>query len=245
MSVLPVDARVEMLRDAVLSGDQNLGAVILRAVRDRSPRVRATAAELIGEHKNELFLDSLHELLFDPSGLVRSEAIQALGVIEEGSGRHYEDLISRLRDKKSIVRIAAIESLAQLRDFEAISEIESSLEDHDSLVRAYAAIALAELGCSSCLPRILGALALEREDTATAGFLVAIRLLGEATKFTTLLALLDSNQYQVRCFVANWLPRLELTARELSQAKVSVEEALSHPLARADSSTMSRVLELL
>ncbi|HEY1203470.1 MAG TPA: HEAT repeat domain-containing protein [Bryobacteraceae bacterium] len=219
--------------------------MISRAMRDRSPVVRATAAELIAREKKASFLGSLHEMLSDASGLVRGEVIEALGVIEEGSGRHHEDLISRLHDVKPLVRIAAVESLARLQDLRAIPGITSCLQDQDSLVRAYAAIALAELGGSTCLPSISNALAAEGDETAAAGFLVAMRLLGDETKFAALLALLSSSGYRVRCFVANWLPRLKLARKELGAARMAVEEALSHPLGCADASTMSSALERL
>ena len=239
---LPVDARVTRLRNALSSGGQTADAAILQATRDRSPIVRATAAELIAKESNVSFLGSLHEMLSDPSGLVRGEVIEALGVVEEGSGRHHEDLASRLRDVKPMVRIAAIETLAKLQDLVAIPGIESRLQDQDPLVRAYAAIALAELGGSTCLPSILNALAAEADDTAAAGLLVAIRLLGDETEFEALLALLSSSRYRVRCFVANRLPHMTLTHAELRSARAAVQEALNHPLGRADASTMSRVL---
>ena len=245
ISSLSVHARIEIVRDAVVSGDQNVGAMISRAIRDRSPKVRATAAELIAKQKNVSFLGSLHDMLSDPSDIVRSEAIDALGIMEEGSGRHHEDLISRLRDVKPIVRIAAIESVTLLQDFSATPEIESCLEDDNSLVRAYAAIALAELGCAKCLPHISKALAVEKDEAASAGFMIAMYILGDGSKFTALLTLLSSDRYQVRCFVANWLPRLKLNSKELGAAKMKIEEALSHPLGRADASTMSSVRKLL
>lgn len=245
MRLISVRARVEILRDAFVSENQNVDAIISRAIRDRSPKVRATAAELIAKRKNASFLDSLHELLSDPSDLVRGEAIDALGVIEEGSGRHYENLVSRLHDVKRIVRIAAIETLTLLRDFRSVSEIESCLGDDDPLVRAYAAIALAELVGSTYLAQISNALAAEKDEAAAAGLMVAMRILQDETKFTTLLSLLSSRKYQVRCFVANWLPRLNLSSKELEAANVKIEEALSHPLGRADGSTMLSVREQL
>jgi len=237
-----VDARLRNLRDSIAVGTKTANAAISRAMRDRSPIVRATAAELIAKQRNRLFLGSLHKLFSDPNDMVRGEAIEALGVIEAGSGSHHEDLVSRLHDSKPMVRIAAIETLAHVQDLRSIPEIQTCLDDEDSLVRAYAAIALAELGCKPCLSRISNALAVEKENTAAAGFLVAMRFLGDDTKFETLLALLHSDQYRVRCFVANWLLRLKLKPRELRAVRAAVKEALDHSLGRADSSTMLRVL---
>ena len=144
-----------------------------------------------------------------------------------------------------MVRIAAIESLAQIEDIRSIPEIEICLKDQDPLVRAYAAIGLAELGCDECLPRISNALAAERDDAAAVGFLVAMYMLGDEAKLPELLALLSSSQYRVRCFGANSLLDLNFSDEERRLAKTKLEEAMSHALALADAEAMSRVLEKL
>ena len=245
MSVLPVHLRIEKLRQAAARGKSEVTPLISLALRDRSPSVRATAVELIAAQKDISFLNSVHHLLSDPNDLVRSEAIDALGTLEEGSGKHYEDLILRLHDEKRLVRISALESLALLQDLDAIREIQSILKDRDSLVRAYAAIALAELGSTASLSLISEALQRENDEAAEAGYLVALHILGDTTNFGRLLSLLSSAGYRVRCFVANWLPRLEMKESELAAAKARIEDALKQPLGRADASTMSNVRELL
>lgn len=245
MSILPVQGRVEHLRQTAASGRNEAAPLISRALQDRSPKVRATAVELIATHKDTSFLNSIHHLLSDPSDLVRSEAIDALGVLEEGSRKHYKVLISCLRDEKPLVRISALETLALLQDVNSIPEIKARLKDSDSLVRAYAAIALAELRSATSGSAISNVLQRENDETAAAGFLVALHLLGDRTRFSQLISLLSSRQYRVRCFVANWLPRLKLGASELAAAKAKVEQAAAHPLGLADASTMSSVREQL
>jgi HEAT repeat protein len=182
-------------------------------------------------------------MLSDPSDLVRAEAIEALGILREGSGEHHEDLVSLLGDVKKIVRIAAIESLVLIQDARSIPKIAACLKDADSLVRAFAAVGLAELGCKNCFELIADALSHETDDAAAAGFLVALVMLGDGTKLKQLFALLLSDQYRVRCFVANWLLRLNLNGEQIKAARAMVKEAFRHPLGRADASTMASVLK--
>lgn len=244
LSSQSVQERISILRDSFVSGLRNATATS-RSLRDRSPRVRAAAIELIAQHRADEYLSSVHSMLSDPSELVRIEALEAVGLLEEASGEHHEGLVCRLRDTKALIRITAIESLVQLRDTSAMPQIAARLKDTDPLVRAYAAIALAELGSKTCVDLILDALSVETADAATAGFLVSLVMLGDDTKLVHLLALLLSEEYRVRCFVANSLIRLGLEGEHLQAARAGVQEALDHPLGHADESNMFEVLDQL
>ncbi len=241
---LSVERRIELLKSTASNRRGGISA-ITRALRDRSPRVRATAVDLVARQKRFEFSNEIHELLSDRSYLVRSEATEALGVLDEGSGNHHEDLASRLKDVKAGVRIAAIESIVQIEDAHSIPEMATCLKDRNPLVRAYAAIGLAQSGCRDFDDQILVALLDESDDTATAGFIVALVILGDKTRLKSLLGLLSSKQYQVRCFVANWIPRLKLKSEHLEWARAGLKQAYKHPLGRADESTVATVLKEL
>jgi HEAT repeats len=187
----------------------------------------------------------LTKLLSDPSEVVRVEAVEAIGNIKEASGRHYNDLNSRLTDHRIMVRIVTVEALAQINDRRAIPNIKARLFDASPLVRAFAAIGLAELKCKKCRTAIARCLSEEYEDAASSGYLVALVLLGDRTKITPLLNLLLSRNYRVRCFVANWLPRLRIGRRLVKSVEANLREATKRPLERADLSTMKETLTQL
>jgi HEAT repeat protein len=125
---------------------------ISRALRDRSLRVRAAAIETIANEQVIELFDEVNKLLSDPSEVVRVGAVEAIGNIKEASGWHYNDLYSRLTDHRMMVRIVTIEALTQINDRRAIPNIKARLFDASPLVRAFAAIGLAELKCkvSNC-----------------------------------------------------------------------------------------------
>jgi HEAT repeat protein len=240
--LLPVKTRIRVLKNAAISKRPNIRAVLMRAMKDPSARVRAIAVELAAKTSDIALVGHLQRMMSDSSRLVRSEAVEAFGNMEAGTGRHHKSLVSRLGDTEPLVRIAAIESITQIQDTAAVMDVESHLADSDPLVRAYAGIALAEMGCQKCLSRILDALAKEKTQHATAGLLIAMQILGDNSQFIRLLDLLLSSQYRVRIFVANWIPRLNLNNAESMAAKKALQRAIGDSLGRADASTMSAVL---
>ena len=72
----------------------------------------------------------------------------------------------------------------------AIPKILSLIKDDDPLVRAYAATSLADLKCFDCRARLAEAMKGNQPEAATAGILVALHLLGDASRFLDLLSLL-------------------------------------------------------
>jgi HEAT repeat protein len=240
-----VDERIKALRQAFHVLRANNDSRLIYALRDPSPRVRATAIELIAREKVVSLEGLVRHALTDSNTVVRTEAVEALGVLHKGSGTHLTDLTACLRDPKPIVRIVAIESLSLIKDRQSIPEILPLIKGDDPLVRAYAAISLADLGCLECLTHLVDALKQNQPEAAAAGILVALHLMGSKDRLPELITLLSSTEYQVRCFVANWLPRLGLHGEDLESAKHGVRIALNNPVARADASSMSRVLHEL
>lgn len=212
------------------------------AVRDRSPSVRFKAIEAISEQGMRDAVPLVESLLGDRSEKVRYDAAESIGRLLQGSGASHEGLRSLLLDRSPLVRIQAMESLAIVSDRGSLRAIASLLADADPHVRAYAARSIAELGGLPYVQEIEAALGTEADERARAGILEALLLLGKREVFATFLALLSSNDYHVRCAVANALDDLPLDETQLHRALASLSEAHERSLGVADRSTIKRVL---
>jgi HEAT repeat protein len=241
-----VKNRLAILKRAASSRTNPISIdVLASAIRDPSPRVRSEAIQIISERKIEVALPIVDKLLSDKSESVRIDAIACLGLFQQRSKDSGKKIQRLLRDRSFLVRIEALESLAILRYQGALPLIVTLLNDKNPLVRAYAARAIAALGGVSYVERLQDILRLEKHESARAGFLEAMLLLGKKEVFGSFLELLHSRDYRVRCAVANALEEIPLDRAQTEFAVRALSEARQHALVLADKSSVSRVLRLL
>lgn len=147
-------------------------------------------------------------------------------------------------DKSFLVRIEAMESLAYLGDESALPAIANLLSYKNPLVRAYAARSIAALrGGRAYAQRLKNMLSLEKQESARAGLLEALFLLGEHETFTSLLGLLSSTDYRVRCAIANTLAEIPLDKNQRKAATLALMQAEQHAIAVADKTTVASTLK--
>src|SRR5262249_20968234 len=156
-----------------------------------------------------------------------------------------DKMLTLLRDRSFLVRIETLESLARLHEYDALPAIAELLSDGNALVRAYSARALAALNGKAYVSAIENALSLEKQDTARSGLLEALFLLGQEEVFKQLLQLLLSDDYRVRCAVANTLAETQLNRNQLGLALAALRQAQQDAIAVADLSTVKRTLDFL
>ncbi len=136
-------------RVSALDELRNLGAgeatpLLVRALADRLPEVRAAAAEVAGELRAFEVLDVLVGRLSDRSPAVRSAAVRALGVMR---ARDAVGPASRLlADSVAEVRVAAVQALGEIGSAEAIVPIVDVLTDRSRDVVVAALGAMGRLG---------------------------------------------------------------------------------------------------
>lgn len=112
------------------------------ALRYRDPRIRAGAAEVLGDlgPRANRSVPALVHLLQDRDKAVRVRAARALGAV--GAPSAVPPLIAALNDFLPAVRAASAESLGRIRAAEGIAALTQELADPEAEVRVKAAQAL-------------------------------------------------------------------------------------------------------
>lgn len=237
-----VAERVVKLQQGVFS---KMDHVLESALRDRSPKVRGTAIDIIIKNEIREALPLIEPGLLDPSAAVRMTAAEAIGTLSSTRRRPHHGLRSLLTDPSPLVRIESLESLAAIGDRGSLAQIAALLEDGDPLVRAYAARAIAVLKGSSHAEAIRRALAGEQSDQAREGMVESLFILGDPEAFSKLLCFLSSDDYRIRCAVANFLEDAPLNSVQRKLAMRRLSDACRRSLGVADRSTIKRVLSHL
>ncbi|MHB9107938.1 MAG: HEAT repeat domain-containing protein [Armatimonadota bacterium] len=129
---------------------------LLAALRSENPRVRARAAQTLGEIPDPRTLPALLETLQDPDVKVQRAAVMALGTL--GDARGYEALIARLDEKDQEIREAIIEALSDSRDPRLIPLYMKMAQSKDEWDRSLAVSALGEMDDPRVVPVMLRAL---------------------------------------------------------------------------------------
>lgn len=206
-------AEAEERRDAV----SQLGAmhhtdasrVVVLALNDPSPRVRATAASSILALPSEECVRNLIPLLNDKDEFVRREAAYALG--KTRSSNSVGPLIERLlSDKEDGVRGAAAVALGEIADATAVSALAAvissqvvavgskknakSKQEKNSFVLRAAAHSLGQIGNTAAVPALIAALQNEKtDDDVRRESAEALGLIGDPSSIPVLQTVLTSS----------------------------------------------------
>lgn len=160
---------------------------LARLLEDASPRVRCTAAELLGRIRDESCTENLVEALDDSDSAVREKAARALGAVGDaravgalgealededlavgeaaaealgaiGSDRATGDLAKAAGDSDWHLRWVALQSLGKLESPDAVKPLLAGLKDKHWYVRRTSAEALGRVGGKRGIPGLLKAL---------------------------------------------------------------------------------------
>jgi HEAT repeat protein len=118
--------------------------LLIRTLRDGSPKARFWAARILGEIQENRACRSLGDSLLDPDPDVRSAAAWALGSIADRSTAPIVE--TALRDPVWYVRAHAAEALGKIGDPVMAAPLGSALQDRSWWVRKNALDALVRLG---------------------------------------------------------------------------------------------------
>jgi HEAT repeat protein len=236
---------VEHRRAAIRALPVDDRGLLLRAVssylKDRSPGVRETALEVARDEVLYELDDQVIGLISDKNDFVRQRAIECFGSLHEGEAIEVRWLHRLLQDPKDLTRVETLETLSQIGDKSALPVMIERLRDDDYLVRAYAAISIAELGGKRFRKQIESAAKAEETETAKPWFARALFILGDQRQFQKLIEFLSAPSPTPRCTSANALADLPLSEDQLGVALAAVSRAGTNFLARSDQSTMERV----
>jgi len=175
----PEELRADVAEELAEIGSITSLALMARTARsDRSMRVRAEAAEGLGEHRRAEAADTLVAVLADlDAGEVRREAIEALGEREEDAA--FRALVRLAWDEPNTeMQGEAIESIGEGRHRDRVAELGRLLRDHPrARARAESAETLGETESPVEAVRLLRVAAEEDRDGSVRH--EAIEALGE------------------------------------------------------------------
>ncbi len=209
---LPLDLRAicALLRDPDLTvqakaietiaqvNDPRAVQYLLDILQDESEYVRRAAVEVLNQVGNTSAIKDLLGALRDRDWWVRVRAADALGTI--GGPKVIEAVLELVKDRDTFIRRCAIEILnttcAKIQDDRAFSSLAESLNDDDWWVRERAIDALAGLGDTRAVPKLLEMI--ERDVKAAPVAIRALASLGEPKAIRPLLAHLRSQEKPVR-----------------------------------------------
>lgn len=153
---------VENLYAEQQSGDLSI-AQIEAALRSSSPRVRATAASLLGglDTEHAAATELIQQALRDAEPAVRAAAATAMGergaMVELPQGA-IEGLSLLVTDQVSLVRRRAIQALGLVATESAAQPLTVALDDPEADLRREAAKGLAEIASASTTEALIAAL---------------------------------------------------------------------------------------
>jgi serine/threonine-protein kinase len=209
---LPVDLKAicALLRDPDLTvqtkaietivqvNDPRAVHYLLDILQDESEYVRRAAVEVLNQVGTTSAIKVLLGALRDRDWWVRVRAADALGTI--GGPKVIDAVLSLVKDRDTFIRRCAIEILnttrTQIQDDRAFSHLVESLNDDDWWVRERAIDALAGLGDTRAVPRLLEMI--ERDVKAAPVAIRALASLGDPQAIRPLLPHLRSQEKPVR-----------------------------------------------
>jgi len=229
IKALDVDDRTQLVR--------SIGSYL----KDPSPRVRETALEVARDEILSELDDQVIGLISDKKNFVRQRAIECFGSFHAEEAIKVAWLHPLLQHPEVLTKVETLETLDQIGDKSAPPAMIECLRDDDYLVRAYAAISIAQLGGKRFRKQIESAAKAEEVEKAKPWFARALFLLGDQEQFQKLLEFLSSTSPTPRCTSANALADLPLSPAQQRTALAAVANAGRNFLARSDQSTMETV----
>jgi HEAT repeat protein len=135
------------------TGNKSCVPVLLKALKDRDPPVRAAAAGAL--HYAEA-IPQLIKAIDDNDERVRAGAVTALGRIGEAGTENA--LIAALSDVNQSVRSAAAGALGAIKSIKAVGSLARLIGDPETAVRLSAVIALGKIRDTATVPPLIAAL---------------------------------------------------------------------------------------
>lgn len=217
--------RVEAVLELVARDVYSSIAVVADLRTSPDIMVRCTVAEALadlGARQPDFAGNALSSMLNDPEAIVRSAAIDAIGILK------YTPAIDKIRtmllnDDDALVRASAAETLGDLGDKRALVELKVAMHDEDDAVRAYAANSIGLLGDSEWLPVLSKYIEVEKSPAVKIDLYGAQYRIGDAKSLTALLQLANSADITYAWNILNTLDDLT----DSNAVNISTEDVLS------------------
>ncbi|NQU17470.1 MAG: HEAT repeat domain-containing protein, partial [Candidatus Saganbacteria bacterium] len=142
-------------------------------------------------------IPALARTLQDKDENIRSKAARSLGKIGTRHPSAIPILFVALKDRASVVKVAAAYALGEIGHSSAISALTVALKDKDSVVRAAVADALGEIGHPSAIPALAAALK-DRYRVVRVAAAYALGKIGHPSAIPALFKALDEGRFYWR-----------------------------------------------
>jgi len=116
---------------------------LLKLLQDKSSAMRAKAALLLGEIKDDSAVDPLIGCLNDKDRDVRKSAITALGMLCDK--RAVEPLLAKLSDPDEEIRSTTLEALRRMSDIVDVAQVRGEVKGNPPFARKAIAILLGQM----------------------------------------------------------------------------------------------------
>jgi hypothetical protein len=141
-----------LIRQLYETCDERAIEYMVEFLDDTDPEIVANAAFGLGDLKARERLPELLKLLKHPAEVVRNLSAHAIGnIISPNDKLLLQPLLDLLTDEATLVRIAAVVALGQLRSQKAVLSLINLLQDRNSGIRSEAIHALGKIGDSRAL----------------------------------------------------------------------------------------------
>lgn len=241
---LTVPDRVRALERLAETADPGAVKNLLRALQDKSPSVRATAVDYLGDLKVKEAIAPLITALSDRDSEVRWSATSSLGTLLIGR-RSPRQLIRMLEDPNTLVRIEAAESLGAIGDRKALPALWRGMNDRSPLVRSYVAAAIGAFGRKKDITELEHRSTHEKSDAAKVGMYQALYELGRQDILISLISLLlESSDYRVRIGTAKTLSQIVLDRSNAATILDALRRALKQEQTIAGRSALRSSLRI-
>ena len=189
--------KYDALAEKIDNNSIGLEDLLKKALHDKSPRVRWLAADSVGKKRFASLVPDLMAILETTDSITRAYSIQSIGALSEDESIS-SDLLRFLNDPDELVRVETAAALGILGTESCVGPLLNSLNDKSELVRSYAAYSLGILGTSKNVPVIEQYLAIEKCDSAKVDFYGTLYTLGRTHYLSSLLEMLNNEDWNVR-----------------------------------------------
>ncbi|MEW6492064.1 MAG: HEAT repeat domain-containing protein, partial [Cyanobacteriota bacterium] len=153
------DVRWSTAQGLFFVGDCSATSGLLRLLRDVSDDVRKTAAAVLGKIRDEISINGLIDFLKKPSNDIdRANELRRFGasaLVEIGSQRVVNSLLSLLENSDESVRWYAVDALGDIGDKDAVIGLIYRLRDCSRKIRSKAAYTLGFIADEAVVPELI------------------------------------------------------------------------------------------
>lgn len=189
--------KYDALAEKIDNNSIGLEDLLKKALHDKSPRVRWLAADSVGKKRFASLVPDLMAILETTDSITRRYSIRSIGdlAVDKSDTRK---LLKFLNDPDELVRVETAGVLGILGTRLSVKPLLNALSDESELVRSNAVYSLGTLGTSKNIPTIEKYLALEDSDMAKVDFYGTLYTLGRTHYLSSLLGMLENNDWAVR-----------------------------------------------